>query len=181
MDAHRVIGTMHCDEGIQIGVFYLNHRIDAPKARIRPDGDGREWRSDQALFIGSDSPTETIFRACHDGKRLYLLAEQLDPASAGGAEIRLLRRVRRAARRSDRRFRSVPVVSPIPASAAPAVGLTPAGVPGRTTEIAVPLAALQARPGDTLGSMRHVRSGAVEDGFTAATDDPETWMRIELK
>ena len=89
MDAHRVIGTMHCDEGIQIGVFYLNPRIDAPKARIRPDGDGREWRSDQALFIGSDSPTETIFRACHDGKRLYLLAEQLDPASAGGAEIRL--------------------------------------------------------------------------------------------
>lgn len=82
MDAHRVIGTMHCDEGIQIGVFYLNHRIDAPKARIRPDGDGREWRSDQALFIGSDSPAETIFRACHDGKRLYLLAEQLDPASA---------------------------------------------------------------------------------------------------
>lgn len=60
MDTHRVIGTMHCDEGIQIGVFYLNHRIDAPKARIRPDGDGREWRSDQALFIGSDSPTETI-------------------------------------------------------------------------------------------------------------------------
>lgn len=47
MDAHRVIGTMHCDEGIQIGVFYLNHRIDAPKARIRPDGDGREWRSDR--------------------------------------------------------------------------------------------------------------------------------------
>ena len=49
------------------------------------------------------------------------------------------------------------------------------------TEIAVPLAALQARPGDTLRFNATVRSGAVEDGFTAATDDPETWMRIELK
>lgn len=181
MDAHRVIGTMHCDEGIQIGVFYLNHRIDAPKARIRPDGDGREWRSDQALFIGSDSPTETIFRACHDGKRLYLLAEQLDPASAGGAEIRLS--VGYGGRRVDLTVASDgSVVSPIPGiRGASRAGLTPAGVPGRATEIAVPLAALQARPGDTLRFNATVRSGAVEDGFTAATDDPETWMRIELK
>ena len=181
MDAHRVIGTMHCDEGIQIGVFYLNHRIDAPKARIRPDGDGREWRSDQALFIGSDSPAETIFRACHDGKRLYLLAEQLDPASAGGAEIRLS--VGYGGRRVDLTVASDgSVVSPIPGiRGASRAGLTPAGVPGRATEIAVPLAALQARPGDTLRFNATVRSGAVEDGFTAATDDPETWMRIELK
>ena len=136
MDAHRVIGTMHCDEGIQIGVFYLNHRIDAPKARIRPDGDGREWRSDQALFIGSDSPTETIFRACHDGKRLYLLAEQLDPASAGGAEIRLS--VGYGGRRVDLTVASDgSVVSPIPGiRGASRAGLTPAGVPGRATEIA---------------------------------------------
>lgn len=96
---------MHCDEGIQIGVFYLNHRIDAPKARIRPDGDGREWRNDQALFIGSESPTETIFRACHDGKRLYLLTERLDPASTGATEIRLSVEYGRAAHRSDHRSR----------------------------------------------------------------------------
>ena len=94
---------MHCDDGIQIGVFYLNHRIDAPKARIRPDGDGREWRNDQALFIGSDSPAETIFRACHDGKRLYLLTEQLDPASAGVPEVRLS--VESGGRRDHRRRR----------------------------------------------------------------------------
>lgn len=119
---------MHCDEGIQIGVFYLNHRIDAPKARIRPDGDGREWRSDQALFIGSDSPTETIFRTCHDGKRLYLLAEQLDPASTGGAEIRLS--VECGGRRVDLTIApDGSVASPIPGvRGASRAGLTPAGV-----------------------------------------------------
>ena len=181
MDAHRVIGAMHCDEGIQIGVFYLNHRIDAPKARIRPDGDGREWRNDQALFIGSESPTETIFRACHDGKRLYLLTERLDPASTGATEIRLS--VEYGGRRIDLTIApDGSVVSPIPGiRGASRAGLTPAGVPGRATEIAVPLDALQARPGDTLRFNATVRSGAVEDGFTAATDDPETWMRIELK
>jgi len=40
---------------------------------------------------------------------------------------------------------------------------------------------LQARPGDTLRFNATVRSGTVEDGFTAATDNSETWMRIELK
>ena len=107
--------------------------------------------------------------------------KQLDPASAGGAEIRLS--VGYGGRRVDLTVASDgSVVSPIPGiRGASRAGLTPAGVPGRATEIAVPLAALQARPGDTLRFNATVRSGAVEDGFTAAMDDPETWMRIELK
>ena len=181
IDAHRVVGAMHCDEGIQIGLFHLNHRIDAPKARIRPDGDGREWRGDQALFIGSDSPTETIVRACHDGKRLYLLTERLDPEPAGNPTASL------SVEHAGRRIGLTITADGSVVSRTPGVhgvcraGFAPSGTPGRATEIVVPLAALEAGPGDTLRFDATIRSDGMQDRFTFATDDPETWMRITLK
>jgi hypothetical protein len=71
----EVVGAMHCDSGIQTGVFYLNHAIDASSMKVKMDGDWKEWPLSQALFIGSDSPVQTTFRAAHDGKKLYLLVQ----------------------------------------------------------------------------------------------------------
>ncbi len=71
----EAVGVMHCDSGIQIGVFYLNHAIDASYLKVKMDGDGMEWPLSQALFIGSDSPVQTTFRAAHDSKKLYLLVQ----------------------------------------------------------------------------------------------------------
>ena len=45
----------------------------------------------------------------------------------------------------------------------------------------MPLAALEAGPGDTLRFDATIRSDGMQDRFTFATDDPETWMRITLK
>ena len=55
--------AMHCDEGIQVERFWLNHRIDAAAAPALVDGDGSEWDGTQALFLSSGEGDETLFRA----------------------------------------------------------------------------------------------------------------------
>jgi len=101
-DSHVVIGTMHgrplvdavpynsdASDGIQVARFILNHRIDAPSVSIKVDGDNRDWKHTDALFIGSESPMQTVFRAAHDSQNLYILAEQLDKTAITGNNIKL--------------------------------------------------------------------------------------------
>lgn len=175
IDAHRVIGTMHCDEGIQTGVFYLNHRIDAPQAKVRVDGDGDEWRNDQALFIGSDSPAQVIFRAAHDDKRFYLLAECTDVPEESVIDMQL-------------ESLRLTVGASGAVSKAPGVkcvcreAITPENRTGYVAEIAVPLKALRMKSGDTVRFDASLKNGALNDTFTvAAPGDPQGRMRIILK
>lgn len=75
-DKHHIISCMDSGEnGICLALSYLNHRITAPLQQTTLDGDCGEWLGDEALFIGSDSPVETIFRASHDGKDLFIAVE----------------------------------------------------------------------------------------------------------
>lgn len=174
VDSHRVIGAMHCDDGIQLGVFYLNHRIDAPAAKVRLDGDGEEWQAGQALFLGGDSPAQVIFRACHDRKNLYLLLDGREFPKEGSLEMRLDGLVLTLG--ADGTVAGPAKVRGICREAA-----TASGEPGFTAEIAVPLALLSARAGDTLRFDATIRGNGLQDRFTFAGDDPETWMRIALK
>ena len=75
IDSHRILATMHCKEGIQIITLHLNHRITAPRKSVKIDGKSHEWQHDEALFIGSDSPSQMVLRAAHDKENLYLLLE----------------------------------------------------------------------------------------------------------
>lgn len=78
---HEVLAAMHCTSAgtIQLGKFYLNHKIDAPRQAIKVDGSSQEWESDQALFLGSASKeVSTAIRAANDGDNLYILVDRSD-------------------------------------------------------------------------------------------------------
>lgn len=172
IDSHRLIGAMHCKEGIQLGVFYLNHRIDAPHDAVRIDGDGREWDNTQALFLGSDSPAQVLFRARHDNKNFYLLIDSrrtpadckirlwindlaLTVEPSGNTSREILCRRRKAVAASGER--------------------------GEVTEIAVPLHRLGAKAGDTLRFNASLEASDLHDTFTfARPENPDSWMRIVL-
>lgn len=175
VDAHRVIGAMHCDEGIQLGVFYLNHRIDAPRAKVRLDGDGREWRSGQALFLGGDSPAQALFRASHDDEYLYLLAECTGCPRECCIELRIEGLSLTVG--ADGSVGGCPGAKSVRRE-----GATPSGEAGHATEIAVPLRSLGVQPGATVRFYAALAASGCCDTFTfAKPDDPESWMRIALK
>lgn len=168
---HLLVGAMHCDEGIQIAVMYLNHRIDAVRNRVRVDGKPNEWHNDDALFIGSDSPAQSVFRAAHDGRNLYILAEALEAESV---EIALCG--------PDGTVVNVAGDAPESVRVCSHSGKTQDGRPGFTKEISIPLESLGAKEGDVLRFNAVVRSRGAEDKFTGVdAHDPETWMLINLK
>lgn len=75
VDSHRLLATMHSEEGIQLVTLHLNHSISAPQATIAVDGKNDEWKGDEALFVGSDTPSQMVVRASYDKEYLYLLVE----------------------------------------------------------------------------------------------------------
>lgn len=75
VDSHRLLATVHCKRGIQYAICHLNHDITAPRLDVGLDGRNNEWQHDEALFVGSDTPSQAILRAAHDSSHLYLLVE----------------------------------------------------------------------------------------------------------
>lgn len=75
---HEVAAVCHSENGgIQLGVFYLNHRIDAPRGHVKVDGDNGEWPQSHALFVGGpDRSAQTVIRAIHNRRYLSLLIER---------------------------------------------------------------------------------------------------------
>lgn len=168
---HLLVGAMHCDDGIQIASMYLNHRIDAVKSKVKVDGNPSEWKHCDALFVGSDSPAQSVFRAASDGKRLYVLAEALETESV---EIAVC----------GPEGRTVRISEDIPAAVKVRTleGKSQDGRAGFAKEISVPLKLLGAKRGDTVRFNAVVRSKGIEDSFTGVDpDNPQTWMLINLK
>ena len=75
VDGHSLLATCHCKNGIELAILRLNHNIKAVKFTPKIDGKNDDWKGDEALFIGSDTPSQMIIRAGHDAKYLYLLVE----------------------------------------------------------------------------------------------------------
>lgn len=74
----------------------LNHRIDAPRARIRVDGDNTDWDdATDALFVGSDSQAQAAVRPAKDDDNLYFLVERLDADLSDGDTVELYPRRQR--------------------------------------------------------------------------------------
>ncbi len=71
----RVVAAIHCKKGIQYSILHLNHDITAPRLAVKIDGKNSEWGHDEALFVGSDSPSQMLLRAAYDDENIYLLVE----------------------------------------------------------------------------------------------------------
>ena len=191
-DKHHIISSMDSGKSgkcISVAVSYLNHRIDAPSQETTVDGNGSEWNGSEALFIGSDSPAETIFRAAHDDATLYILAERADDAVGPESGLRI--GICNAASLKLKAGSAVSIVlGPEGAS-----GKLPEGVKvkvqkGRTlngrggyvAEIAVPFSLLG------IGASSEVCFNAVVTGagkladtfWQAKENDPKTWQRVRL-
>ena len=75
MESHRLLATVHNKKGVQYGVCHLNHDITAVECGVKVDGKGDEWKHDEALFVGSETPSQVIVRASRDNAKLYLIVE----------------------------------------------------------------------------------------------------------
>lgn len=195
IDPHHIAWTMECDEGIQIGVGYLNHTIDAKQQSVVIDGDAAEWEATDALFIGSDSPVETVFRASYDENNLYISTESVDDAT--GAVVNLMVHNTSAKKLSAGSSLSLT----LNASGLVAVdgyqksatvegvevkvkeGRTTSGRSGFVAETVIPLSALGVSQGETLAFCAEVTtSTGVKDTFFGVNKSkPDTWQRIYLK
>ena len=97
IQSHIVVGTMAYvfedkseQNRIMISQNVLNHRIDAPRARIRVDGDNTDWDdATDALFVGSDSQAQAAVRPAKDDDNLYFLVERLDADLSDGDTVEL--------------------------------------------------------------------------------------------
>lgn len=64
--------------GLYIARTHLNHVITAAKETPVIDGDGADWKGDEAWFVGSESQAQMSVRVSHDDSKIYVLAERLD-------------------------------------------------------------------------------------------------------
>ena len=190
-----MVAAMHCDEGIQVERLWLNHRINAENASVTPDGDGSEWTGTQALFLTSSDGDETLIRASHDGKNLYLLVEtafapEQTPDVSAARSARDHRLNIRLANSGERKYGILSLDSKgrveakrLSQTSASASGQTSDGRQGNVTEIAVPLSELG---GAVVGDYLCIYAEAATPSGTSAfsMSDPSlrsTWQRILLK
>lgn len=192
LDNHHIISAMDSRErGILLTVSFLNHRIETERTSVKLDGATSEWTGDQALFIGSDSPVETVFRSACDGSVLYLAVECLDEAAAEGAKVNITLCNSAGKLRKGAYADMVVSASGLEFSSSPAVkavscrGASRDGRKGYVCEIALPLSEIGAAPGERIyfnaGVKATVTGEKIYDGFWKAGKNPETWQMIYVK
>lgn len=198
--SHEVLGAMHTAAGgIQLGKFYLNHRILAPRTSVKVDGYNAEWTSDQALFLGSVSDEDqAIIRAAHDGERLYVIVERADMYISAEDAVNVyltteeggLDRAVKIATKTDGTVEvtgssdSWKGASDIAADCAVKLLGTPddgRSDEGMIVEISVPLSAFGGSADSFLLDAELIK-GSTRDSFTGATvRNPDSWMLIQIE
>ena len=178
VDDHHLAFAMDNKEGLLMGLAYLNHRVDAPVQTTTVDGDDREWRHTEALFIGSDHPTETIFRFASDGKTLYVLAEQVGESpidiTLHDADVKKLSKGHSLSFSVGRQGlvsggNDITVIC--------REGMTKDGRDGYLAEIAIPLSLMGLHPDGALAFYASI----VGDTFTGVSSkEPHSWPRVHL-
>ncbi len=194
VDPHHLVWAMDCPDGLLFGVGYLNHRIDAVRQTVEIDGDGREWEAEDALFIGSESPVQAIFRASHDEDYVYVLAEVTGYVPGEEPVISMSLHDASAKKMAPGSTISFSVgVSGLAGSgtsgrngSADGItvcsrrGKTVAGKPGYVAEISVPRKYVGSA--DELCFWAEMACGRTKDTFTGSNSSKtETWQRICLR
>lgn len=180
LDKHHIISTMDVRDGIWIGQSYLNHMITAPTQTITIDGNPEEWTGTEALFIGSDSPTQTIFRATHDKNNLYIAAEWVGNADKLSISLSSKDKLKKG---NNISFEIGPegLIKGEGVTVKTAKGRTIKGDEGMCAEIAVPLSAFGAKNNSEIWFNASVRNAGVEDVFwKTSSKKPNTWQKIRL-
>lgn len=173
--------AMHCGEGMQTGLLYLNHRIDAERQTIVPDGDCAEWKTDKAFFLGLPGGEELLLRAAADDKNLYLAADCLETASGSPAvTLQLCREGGKAVKVTLKKGLSQKTSSDgivtVSRKAEKADGAS-----GYTAEASIPLSLLGAGKGDTLRLYAVFENGSSKEVFSfSKKTDSSTWQKIKL-
>ncbi len=73
--------TADGNSGLMLVREYLNHRINAPRAKVTVDGYTNDWddiENTDALFVGSESQAQMTLRAAHDDENVYFLLSRSD-------------------------------------------------------------------------------------------------------
>ncbi len=177
-------GEYEDDEGMQIGRFWVNRRVDARNETIAVDGNGKEWNGRSALYLSSPDKTETIFRASHDGSNLYLLVETA--ASKGVQPHTLTLGVSNVAD-TAKSFIKIDSSGKVTTSgvaisaSASSSAKTADGRDGLVTEICIPLKGLKATPGEMICLYAKATTSNSSTAFSLADQGAvKTWQRIAL-
>lgn len=167
--------------GIQIGLMYLNHRINAPSANVKVNGVLDEWSGTRALFVSAPSGEEAVLRASHDDTNLYLALETVDHHSK--ARVKLMLASGNTVKLSlEAERKSLKKLSGTVSSSARANGFTDVGKQGWLHEIAVPLSSLGVSAGGDLRCYMDIKVDGQTTPFTFATEsDTKNWQRIRLE
>ena len=177
-------GDYDDDEGMQIGRFWVNRRIDAPKQEVSVDGESKEWNQRQALYLSSPDKTETIFRASHDGTNLYLLVETAAVKDGQPHTLSL------GVSNTSATAKSFIKIDPQGKVTSSGVGIKSSatldgsakdGRNGLVTEICIPLSALKAKTGDMICLYAKATTPDSSTSFSLANQETvSSWQRIAL-
>jgi hypothetical protein len=194
-DPNRFIYVQDSPNALHYGVAWLNHSTFAFPQAITLDGDSDEWLRRDALFIGSDSDVQAVFRAAYDEENLYIAVDRKDAAVNTGSKVSLTLHNEAAKKLSAGNSVNIVIdsegmISADTYSRTHVEGLkamtrkakTRNGDKGYVCEICIPLSSLGAGPGSTLRFNAVVEGNGLSDGFTnAQAKKPQTWQRIKLQ
>lgn len=165
--------------GIWTGLSYLNNTITAKKERIKTDGNPKEWKTDDALYLGCRNGNETVFRAAYSKKHFHLIAETLFPEQVFPMQEILL--CNEAGETVTVRYDIDGVAEGTSEGIVIKTrkGKSEEGVEGYCAEIAIPLSVMNIEKGEYLKIHAEV---SADDRFTGSSkDNADTWQRIHLK
>ena len=174
------MGMHSQEEGMQLGMAYLNQRLDAKDAEVVLDGKLEEWDTNKALYIGAKTGEEVLIRASHDGEALYLALDCKDPDRTSLQTLIL---------QSDN---SAPLVIKLNANGLISSGkdgvevkTKPAaasdGTAGYVAEVKIPLSLTGATKGAKINIYAMMEKNNSRTAFNFADgSDPSTWQLLKI-
>ena len=168
-------------KGMQLGMMYLNHRLDASLADITLDGDTSEWKTTRSFYLGAPSGEDLIIRTCRDASRLYLGIECRDDALSESLRVTVL-----LAGKSQGNL-IVGASSLVSSTFKSAEGCcrlakTADGESGWVSELSVPLSELGVFAGDKVRIYADILAGGTRTAFELSdVKDNNTWQTITIK
>lgn len=173
--------AMHCEDGMQTGLLYLNHRIDAAHQAVTPDGDCAEWEGDRAFFLSLPGGEELLLRAATDGTNLYLAADCAEGSSGSPTVELMLCKEKNGTVAKVSLKKGISQTSKEGITTVSKYAETVSGAKGYTAEVAIPLSLLNAADGDTLYLYATLERGSNRTTFSfSKKSDANTWQRIKL-
>ena len=177
-------GEYKDDEGMQIGRFWVNRRIDAVAETISVDGDAGEWKSRQAFYLSSPDKTETIFRVGYGASDLYIAVETVVQDGVSPHQLTLGLSKQSGSTKSIIKIDEQGKVTSSGVKVSSSASKNAKAKDGRDgviTEFSIPLKDLGLVPGDMLCFYAKATTPTSSTAFSLANQDTVTsWQRIIL-